>query len=330
MSGLREWFFLRMLGLVAHVDEPLYSPIKSAVNAWLRFRGNEREVSLGELNGDKTFYVIREFPPSVGLAGWYDRAIGYIARAESKGWIPVIAPPEPDASSRDVGDWYSYFAAPSAYAIDEVMKSRHVVFAVTQAVVHKRYNRREIDRRHRICRLIPPKREIMAFLETRAQEVLYGMPPGRRVGAYYRGTDYKKHGDWRPFGHASVPDAEAWCDSLQEDLSRWGIAGGSADGAGVFIVTEEQEALETIRKRFPDARFVNKERFSNFRYGVCLPQQRLANTSAFENNRLYLLDLFILSKCDYLFGTINGGLMMALNWNGNAYRDVHILDIGVS
>ena len=150
MSGLREWFFLRMLGLVAHVDEPLYSPIKSAVNAWLRFRGNEREVSLGELNGDKTFYVIREFPPSVGLAGWYDRAIGYIARSESKGWIPVIAPPEPDASSRDVGDWYSYFAAPSPYAIDEVMKSRHVVFAVTQAVV-QRYILILADREYASC-----------------------------------------------------------------------------------------------------------------------------------------------------------------------------------
>ena len=42
----------------------------------------------------------------------------------------------------------------------------------------------------------------------------------------------------------------------------------------------------------------------------------------------YLLDLYALSKCDYLVGPMNGGVQMALNWNGNRYSDVHIIDLG--
>ena len=328
MLNLRTWFFNKGLQFLAHVDEPLYTPLMSMANAWLRFRNSEHEVSLGPLNADKTFYVIRELPSSVGLAGWYDRVLGYMARAERKGWIPVILPPPQDDASRDVGDWYSYFTAPSPYSLEDVLKSKHVIFAVTQAVVYKRYNRREIEKRHRIGRLIPPRSEILAFLEARAREMLSEMPAGKRVGAYYRGTDYRKHGNWCPVGHAAVLDVSDWCDRLNEVLSRWGIT--SDGGREIFIVTEEQEALDAIRERFPNVHFVQKERFSNFQFGTCLPQQRLPRTSAFENNRLYLLDLYILSQCDYLVGTINGGLLMALNWNGNAYKGVHVLDTGTS
>lgn len=88
--------------------------------------------------------------------------------------------------------------------------------------------------------------------------------------------------------------------------------------------------MDAIRAQFPAARFVEKERFANFRHGVGLSRQRLPHTSPFDNNRLYLLDLHILSRCDYLIGTVNAGLMTALNWNGNAYTGVHVLKTGVT
>ena len=125
-----------------------------------------------------------------------------------------------------------------------------------------------------------------------------------------------------------MPSVGDWCDAVEAEMARWGI--DASRGGNMFVVTEEQEALDAIRARFPAARFVEKERFANFRHGVSLPLQRLPGTPPFENNRLYLLDLAVLSRCDYLIGAMNSGMMMALNMNGNAYKGVRILDTGVN
>ena len=323
--SLKLRLFETALRCTARIDEPFYSVLTSLANSWIRFRGKEREVSLGPLHPDKTFYVIRDFPDHIGLAGWYDRVLGYMERAERKGWIPVVIPPPADESFRDAGDWYAYFDPPSSFPPEEVLKSAHVVFAVQQAVVYKRFNRREIARRHRLARAIPPKREIREWLEERAARILDGMPEGKRIGANYRGTDYR-----RAVGHAAVPDVDAWCDLIQADMERWGVDAGSDQGASLFVSTEEKEALDAILKRFPKARFVERERFSKTDGGVCMPHRRLERTSTFDNNRLYLLDLYLLSKCDYVASIFTGGLSMALNWNGNAYRDVHVIKWGIN
>ena len=163
----------------------------------------------------------------------------------------------------DVGDWYSYFVAPSPYPLEEVLKSRNVVFAVTQAVVYKRYNRREIAKRHRLAQLVPPRADLLAFLEERAKKVFSSVPDGRLVGAYFRGTDYRKSTNWCPVGHAAVPRLDEWCDIVEKDMAKWG--GNHGEGRGLFVVTEEQEALDAIRLRFPKALYIEKERFSDFK-----------------------------------------------------------------
>jgi len=61
-----------------------------------------------------------------------------------------------------------------------------------------------------------------------------------------------------------------------------------------------------------------------------LAYQRLPHTTPKENNFLYLLDIYALSKCQYLIGGVNGCVLMALNLNGNRYRDVDILNTGVN
>ena len=44
----------------------------------------------GELNPDKTFFVIRLAPPATGFLANYNYVLGYMKYAFDKGWIPVV------------------------------------------------------------------------------------------------------------------------------------------------------------------------------------------------------------------------------------------------
>lgn len=98
----------------------------------------------------------------------------------------------------------------------------------------------------------------------------------------------------------------------------------------VFVVTEEQEALDGIKKRFPKCRYVEKERFSNFSEGKYLCYRRLPTLTPKMNNFMYMLEIYAMSRCDYLIGGVNGGVLMALNLNGNQYKGVHVMNTGVN
>ncbi len=136
------------------------------------------------------------------------------------------------------------------------------------------------------------------------------------------------NGSWRPTGHAVVPRYETFAAEMKRDFKKWGF--DAAAGERLFIVTEEQEALEYLCKLYPKAKFYAKPRFVKFRFGANLPSQTPDNISQRENNLLYLLDIYTLSRCGYLVGGINGGVLMALNLNGNRYRGVHVMDTGVN
>ena len=107
----------------------------------------------------------------------------------------------------------------------------------------------------------------------------------------------------------------------------------SKRGKHIFT-TEEQEALLSFLKRFPNCHYVHKERFSDFDYdkpdNVYLCFHHLLNTSPLENDLNYLLEIKAIARCDYLIGGYNGRVLAACNYNGNKYKGVHILKTGVN
>ena len=125
-----------------------------------------------------------------------------------------------------------------------------------------------------------------------------------------------------------TPDVDWFCDTVERDMRKWGVDVG--DGSHIFVVTEEQEALDRIKQRFPKCRYVEKERFSNFKKGKYLCSLRLPTMTPKMNNFMYMLEIYALAKCDYLIGGVNGGVLMALNLNGNRYKGVHVFNTGVN
>ena len=316
----KSWFNTKLFHFLGTVQEPWYTWFNALANAWILFRNPEKVTHPGPLHPDKTFYVIRNLLPSVGIAGWYDAVIGYMLRAKKKGWIPVVDPPPP--AQVDDGDWYAFFKSVSPYSIDEALRSRNVVFAVTQGMIHKRYNIKNITVRHKIAKEIHLSDELRKFVDDRLGTLFDGCD-APIVAIRYRGTDYRF-----AIGHAKAPDVEWFCDTVESDMRKWGV--NIVEGERIFVVTEEQEALDAIRRRFPKCRYVEKERFSDTKERKYLCYRRLPTLTPKMNNFLYMLEIHALARCDYLIGGVNGGVLMALNLNGNRYKGVHVLNTGVN
>ena len=321
MKFISTWLNTRLIHFLGAVQEPWYTWFNALANAWIRFLHPERITHPGELHPDKTFYVITDLPHTVGIAGWYDLVLGYMLRAEAKGWIPVVAT-QAQVPQSDGGDWNTFFKQVSGFSSDEALRSQNVVFAVRQGMIHKRYNKHSIERRHGLCKNICLSDEAERFVNERIGE-LFREPPEKMVAVRFRGTDYRY-----AVGHARVPDIEDFCNMVVFDMEKWKIPIGK--GENILVVTEEQEALDAIRLRFPACRFVEKERFFDDKTGKYLCDRRLRTMSPKMNNMFYILEIYAMARCGYLIGGVNGGVLMALNLNGNRYRGVHVMNTGVN
>lgn len=322
---IRGWVLGRTLHYLAMVDEPWYTWVNALANFYILMRNPERVTHPGNLHPDKTFYVIRDLSPDVGVAGWYDRVLGYILHAERKGWIPIVDPSPP--AQPDDGDWYAFFKAPTDIPLVEALQGRNVVISTVQGMIHKRFSRKNVARRHVICQRVPLSDDAQTYVDSHLQN-LFAATPSPIVAIRFRGTDYRSHGDYCPIGHAKVPDVDVFCDRVIADMEEWGIPVGK--GEHIFLVTEEQEAFESILRRFPRCRYVAKERYANFNFKSYLTRQRLPTLTPKENNMMYLLEIYAMARCDYLIGGVNGGVLMALNLNGNRYKGVDIVKTGVN
>lgn len=332
LGEIRQRFFMRLL---ARIGEPAYSWLKAVFNR-LAFLRNPEKISHPCVNGglhpEKTIYVIDDLSPFVGLATWYDNVLGGMERAVRMGWIPVVvcgdSSGNESGNSDDRGDWYTYFRAVSEVAPEDLPRCRNVVRPTSHIRVHKRYNPQEIAMRHRLAEKAAFNESTLKFIKPRF-DVLFGtVAPEDCVGIYFRGTDYRKKNSYCPAGHPAVLEYEEFFDRIIRVLKRWNVPGDQGDR--LFFVSDEQEAVESFVNRFPKGRYVVKPRFSAKCFLPNTPIRVPEGTTFRENNLMYLLDLYALSRCGWLIGPMNGGLMMALNMNGNRYKGVHVLNTGVN
>ena len=330
---MREFLQRLLLRILARIREPWYSWCKCISNLILLLRNPEVEEHPGGPKGilpERTIYLIDDFPYNVGLATWYDNVLGRMERAERRGWIPVVAKATLSDATRDIverGDWYDYFTPVSEVSPSDISRCANVVRAKPLQMVHKRFNRSEISIRHRLSKKAAFSDDTMNFILPRFEELFRGGAE-ECVGIYYRGTDYRRQGGYCPTGHAVALEYDAFMRRIERVLQGWNIPIGK--GEKMFFVTEEQDALNAFIAQYPAARFFTKPRFARADVKTKTPMHVPVGTTFRENNLMYLLDLYALSRCGYLVGPINGGLLMALNLNGNRYKGVHVLNTGVN
>jgi len=73
IGKLKVSLYIKTFHWLGTVQEPWYTWVNALANLILRMKKPERVIHPGTLYSDKTFYIIDDLSPSVGLAGWYDR-----------------------------------------------------------------------------------------------------------------------------------------------------------------------------------------------------------------------------------------------------------------
>ncbi len=293
----------------------------------------EKRKKFGELNPDKTFYVIRLCPPATGFLANYNYVLGYMKYAYGKGWIPVVdmenyatlyQEEEPYNGTRNV--WEYFFEQPydpktqKRYTLDEVYKSKNVVLgkADVQTMYDGSLQDDVLKWQYEMSLLVPFKKEMQEYIDKVAE---ISFPKGVKVlGVPTRGSDMKK----RIIGHAIAMNAEEILPIVKQKCLEWNLD-------HVFVNAEEEETLAFFKKHLDKVYYTQCERIHNYdvnkdsSVALALESKTICRAESIKD---YLANIKILSMCTSILGTKNNGLVAAVIWNGGNYEHVEVVDNG--
>ena len=289
----------------------------------------EQKKSYGDLNPDKTFYVIRLYSPA-GYLACYNFVLGYMKKAFSKGWIPIIdmenyetmyQMKEAVNGTRNV--WEYIFKQPydtatgKRYSLDEVYHSKNVILSDGSELLNDLTGDfKTLEWQHEMAELVP----FQDIVQEKADTILNRLFTSERVldgilGGRVRGTDLKT----RVIGHAIQADGAEIAADLKRYSKEWNCK-------NIFVVAEEEGALKELDAQGITYICTETDRVKETKKNTNAAYQH--NTDAYSNLVDYCVNVYLLSRCNALIGTMNNGMYTAMIWNGNKYEHLEIIDKG--
>ncbi|GHV55167.1 hypothetical protein FACS1894216_16810 [Synergistales bacterium] len=301
-----------------------------------RFYG-DIPLSFGELNSDKTFYVVtlRDSNSKCGFFSLFHVWIFYVMLAMKKNMIPVVdlenfktAYSEEDPIHGTRNAWEYFFEQPGGIALDEVYKSRNVVFSTTKWPEESSINSEYYNDASKIKIMYDFINTYIKFNKPTLDYINNAWnairPDDKKIlAAYSRGTDYNK---LKPANHHIQPDPSFLIEQAKKIMRE-------NNYEYVFLVTDEKKVHDMFSREFGDkllsVECVYYDEFyeaddSRYIIEYFHDREHARYRAALE----YLTKIVIASKCGYLIGGINGGSVAALTFNGGRYDGTNLIDIG--
>ena len=237
--------------------------------------------SFGDLNPDKTFYVIWRDHLGSGFFSNFTQVLSHIKLAESFGMIPVVDYLNfktlynvAEAVNGSQNAWEYYFKQPSGFTLNEVYQSRRVFIADGEYPKKIFFNTAKEYREFCAGHIY-----LQANVKERIERYAPEISSGRTLGVHFRGKEM----NYTP-GHPFAPVSEqvfSVVDSLMEEFAF----------NRIFILTEELLYLNAFRQRYGEkVLFTDSFRCSKVNSYNLSPRQR----------HRYLLGLEILADAELL------------------------------
>ncbi len=304
-------------------------------------KGKEREVSYGDENPDKTFYVIRPYYflkknelstlPARLMYNYY-RNLHFIAYAINKGWIPVVDwenygmldHQEEYPINGTKNGWEYFWKQPSAYSLEEVYKSKNVVLSTrntldTSFIPPCKYPKpyqKNAEECAKKCKQYDKLIQFNKFTLDYINEKVNNLFPqnARILGVSMRGTDYKTL--ILP-GHPEQPEIEDLICYIKKYMWEW-------DMEYIFIACEAQGIIDAVKKEFgnkvivlPRKRYLKEPEVGN--------NPLYVSGQRYQTNLDYVTEMAMLSKCTSLLASYSGGVRIAVIWNRGKYEHIKII-----
>ena len=267
----------------------------------------EIKKTYGNLNPDKTFYIIRPRPGNVeGLMALFLDVMKQLDYADKHRYIPVVDFKNYETQYFEEGKnaWEIYFKQVSDYSLDEVYKSQNVILSGLNALERapKNLNQKFDDESLRFVRKLVRKYiKVSNSVQSMIVKEENKLKVNDCIGLYLRGTDYIK---MKPAGHPVQPTPEQAIEKINEMFS--------GKNKNIFLVTEDNEIREKIVeyygnkiKTVTDDIFITNYDGNNFLSMTSSINE--LGSKASERGVIYLVKLCLLAKCGYMIAGNTSG-----------------------
>lgn len=316
----------------------------ASIKGWVYSFEPRRPKKMGELNPDKTIYIIRpQYNPN-GLMSRYMCTVARFVIADRRGHVPVVdmeggtvfEDPEPVFGTRD--PWEYYFEQPAGISAAEARQSRRVVVShdgwpgrYIRDISMVEYSEGRDDRLEMFAKAAAKYARLNERTRERIERdwaELTSRGSGKIVAVMSRGTDYNK---MKPAGHPIQPSPERLAAE-----ARSMIECGAA--SRVFLNTEERAVREMFEREFGDALLTfDQSYFDDYNDAPAADDSsdsgkwigayigKTVAKSKYEMNYEYLRGVVCASKCSRLVCGQNNGAASALVMNGGKYEEVRAI-----
>ena len=289
-----------------------------------------REHWLRKKKSAKTYYVIRPRTTCIeGLLSLYVFVMKRVDYALKKGYIPVVDMKNYKTQYYNGKDnvWEWFFDQPGGVSVDEVysgsdsvLLSGYKLKSGEDNTLFSEYVFKDENLNRKCYELMFNNLRFNDKIEKIVVDEASNVPVEECIGVYLRGTDYVK---MKPVGENVQPTIDMVIEKIREFRGKHG-------NAPIYLVTEDNEIYLKIKNEFPDdLRLVSYDSFITDYDG----KNFLSKSGVFKKDMRtvgeeYLAKMILLSRCKYLVSSITCGSRVSYAWNGNAYSDKYIFDLG--
>ena len=278
------------------------------------------------------FIVIKHRCKTCGLFTFFNTFLDCINTFINKGYIPIIdllSYPNIfngfNVSSLNKNPWEFFFEQPFGFSLESVKKNAHYItyfdynYTICNLYGRKNifYNKATLDYWHTIAlKYIPIKKEIIKESNYIRKKLFKNCK--NILGILLRGTDYIS---LKPKNHPIQPNTEIVIKDVIKQLKK-----NKYDY--IFLTTEDQIILKKFIIRFGSKLKYLKNKNINYNYTqktlLAYNKNILGN---FDFQKIYLINIIILSSCIDIISSIAGGASGAFVLS-KGYRYVKLYYLG--
>ena len=316
-----------------------YKIIPASKNIIYHWVTRERLKNFGNLNKDKIFYVIRSIDdeskfyigPKNNLLANYFYVLSHLQYAIKNKWIPIIDQKNypvynkvPCLINGTMNAWEYFWQQPSNYKLEEVYASKNVVLSKRNWFsewdmgydASKYLNKNVINFFYQLTKMVPLNFETQLLVNEKKKLICENT-----LGVSFRFGGHSPNYYNNKNGHPIQPDIYEMIRYTQKYMSEWNVK-------HVYLTSDVIEAIKIFKEEFKEKLIY----IDRLRYSMTDKKNDISNL--YNNNMYkitldYLIEMELLSKCDFLIGSINSGFRYAVVKNNNKFKNLKVLDYGL-
>ena len=292
----------------------------------------EEKIKTKKYYDSETYYVIRRTPPGSGFFSNFHMVLNHVVYAKYLNYLPIVDfknysnyyKNKKIFGNKD-NSWEYFFNQPNSKNLDEILQNENIILSCENIVekleleynllntqsIEILKNKEQLDFFSRVFREnIFFNTKTNLFLQEKYKELF---DDNQILGISIRGTDYVST---KPKNHYIQPSIEMMISKVDELMKYWKTQ-------KIFISTEDKLYRKSLIDYFGTSIIMlERNTYDRNKYAMQSLQNR------YSESLDYLLEIYLLSKCNYIVGAPNGGFNTAFLFNNGKFRDSFIFDLG--